>query len=104
MNARVRDVDTAFVLPTPPLSAFHGFLHSIRWARRVGGGSVRGREKTPISGSAPVQQLLGQRSKEVGWGLSHLGLRMTWSGTVRKQAWTAAACELLAHCLLSVPS
>lgn len=63
-----------------------------------------GREKTPISGSAPVQQLLGQRSKEVRWGLSHLGLRMTWSGTVRKQAWTAAACELLAHCLLSVPS
>lgn len=61
----------------------------------MGGGSVRRREKTPISGSAPFQQLLGQRSKEVGWGLPHLGLRMTWSSTVRKQAWT----QLRVNCL-----
>ena len=104
MNTRVHDLDLVFVLPTRPLSAFYGFFNSIRWGWRVGGGSVWGREKTPIFGLAPLQQLLGKRFKEVAWGLSHLGLKMIWSSTVSKQAWTAAAWELLARYLLSVPS
>lgn len=52
----------------------------------LGAGSVWVGDKTQIFSLASLQRLLGKHFKEER-GI-HLGLRVIWSITVNKQAWT----------------